>query len=391
MEELSMDNILGADEIDTLFLEDENNDSVDKTEETKNNNNNKDNNNTEPDNNTTEVVDTDSLFDTPESVGSVEENKQGKEDTSSEKTVSSPKKTDFYSSIANALKEDGIFQYLDASKVAEIKNAEDFAQAIKDEITSQFDERQKRIDAALSSGIEVSEIQKYESTIKYLDNISDQDISDESEKGEALRKQLIYNDYINNGYSKERAQREVKKSFDAGTDIEDAKESLKSNKAFFRKSYDNLIEEAEKAEKKEIENRKKDAETLRKSILEETKVFGDLQIDKATRQKAYDAISKPVYKDPDTGELFTALEKYELDNRLDFLKNIGLVYTLTDGFKNFDKFIKGKVKKEINKGLRELEHTINSTSRTADGSLRFVGGTEDDPDSYIGKGWKLDV
>ena len=381
MEELDLNNILSPEEMDNLFDEEGS-----KTQETPPEPTEDDNKNNE----TTEVqVDAEDLFES-ESVGSGKEDKQGKEDTSPDGTGTSPK-TNFYSSIASALKEDGIFQNLDNDKAKEIKDAESFAQAIRDEVSAQFDERQKRIDEALNAGIEPSEVQKYERTLNYLDSIKDENISDESEQGEQLRIQLIYNDFINRGYSKERAQREVKKSFDAGTDIEDAKESLKSNKEFFKSSYDSIVEEAKKEEEKEIEKRKKDAETLKKNILEEEKVFGELQIDKATRQKVFDNVSKPVYKDPETGKLFTALQKYEMDNRLDFLKNVGLIYTLTDGFKNLDGLIKGKVKKEVRKGLRELETTINNTARTADGNLKFATGVDEDPESYVGKGWHLDV
>lgn len=381
MEELDLNNILSPEEMDNLFDEEGS-----KTQETPPEPTEDDNKNNE----TTEVqVDAEDLFES-ESVGSGKEDKQGKEDTTPDGSGTSPK-TNFYSSIASALKEDGIFQNLDNDKAKEIKDAESFAQAIRDEVSAQFDERQKRIDEALNAGIEPSEVQKYERTLNYLDSIKDENISDESEQGEQLRRQLIYNDFINRGYSKERAQREVKKSFDAGTDIEDAKESLKSNKEFFKSSYDSIVEEAKKEEEKEIEERKKDAETLKKNILEEEKVFGELQIDKATRQKVFDNVSKPVYKDPETGELFTALQKYEMDNRLDFLKNVGLIYTLTDGFKNLDGLIKGKVKKEVRKGLRELETTINNTARTSDGNLKFATGVDEDPESYVGKGWHLDV
>lgn len=381
MEELDLNNILSPEEMDNLFDEEGSETQETPPESTEEK---------EKNNETTEVqVDAEDLFES-ESVGSGKEDKQGKEDTTPDRSGTSPK-TNFYSSIASALKEDGIFQNLDNDKAKEIKDAESFAQAMRDEVTAQLDERQKRIDEALNAGIEPSEIQKYERTLNYLDSIKDENISDESEQGEQLRRQLIYNDFINRGYSKERAQREVKKSFDAGTDIEDAKESLKSNKEFFKNSYDSIVEEAKKAEEKEVEERKKDAETLKKNILEEEKVFGELQIDKATRQKVFDNVSKPVYKDPETGELFTALQKYEMDNRLDFLKNVGLIYTLTDGFKNLDGLIKGKVKKEVRKGLRELETTINNTARTSDGNLKFATGVDEDPESYVGKGWHLDV
>jgi len=42
-------------------------------------------------------------------------------------------------------------------------------------------------------------------------------------------------------------------------------------------------------------------------MLSNDKAFGDLEVIQSNRQKAYDAITKPVYKDPDTGEYYTAV------------------------------------------------------------------------------------
>lgn len=388
-EELSLDNILGSDEIENLFSEEEEIQEVPQ-------NNDKDNpeeNKNDKDNETTEVIDVDNLFtDLPESVGSGKENNTGdKEDIHSEKDKDASPNKHFYSSVAKALKEEGIFQTLEDNEVEEISSAEDFAEAVNKQIHSMLDDRQKRIDEALNSGVSISDIQKYERALEFINSIQENDIVDESDKGEKLRKQLIYTDFINRGYSTERAQREVQKSFSSGTDIEDAKEALASNKEFFQSEYDNIIKEAKEEEQKEVENRKKQAEDLRRTILEDNKIFGDLQVDKITRRKIYDNISKPVYKDPETGELFTAIQRYEMENRTEFLKNIGLLFTLTDGFKNLDNLVKNKVRKEVKKGLRELEHTLNNTSRTSDGNLKFVSGVEDDPESFIGKGWEIDV
>ena len=80
-----------------------------------------------------------------------------------------------------------------------------------------------------------------------------------------------------------------------------------------------------------------------------------------------------------------------MEHRADFLKYVGLFYTLTNGFKDFDSLAKGKVKKELKKGLSELEKTLNGTSRNANGSLKMVTSVKDDPESYIGKGFKLDI
>ena len=386
-EELSLDNILGAEEIENLFVEDG------ETQDTPPANGEPPKKEEEPSKDkeeTTEVVDVDNLFtDTPESVGSGKENTEEKEDTTPKGDGTSPK--NFYSSIAKALKEEGIFPDLDDEGLSKVKDPEDFRDLIDQQIKAGLDERQKRINEALSVGVEPTEIRRYENTINFLDSVNNESISDESDKGENLRKNLIYQDFINRGYSKERAAREVQKSFNAGTDIDDAKEALKSNIDFFRDKYDELVNDAKSEAEQEEKERKEQAEKLKSSILNDKEVFGDLSVDKSTRQKIYDNIAKPVYKDPETGEYFTAIQKYEMENRTDFLKNIGLLFTLTDGFKNLDGLVKGKVKKEVKKGLRELEHTLNNTARTSDGNLKFVSGVDEDPESFIGKGWNLDV
>lgn len=382
-EELNLENILGTDEIDTLFVDE----NVQETPPEEKEKETEDNKSEEA----TEVVDVNGLFaEGPESVGSEENEIEEQEGTKTEKGNGTSPNNDFYSSIANAFKEEGIFPDLDDKDINSIKTAEDFRDLIENQIKAGIDERNRRIDEALNAGIEPTEIKKYENTINYLNSISDDAISDETERGETLRKQLIFQDFINRGYSKERAEREVNKSINSGSDIEDAKEALASNKEFFESAYDNLIKESREAEKREEQNRRKEAEELKKSILEGKEVFGEIQLDKPTRQKVFDAISKPVYKDPETGEFYTAIQKYEKDNHNEFLKNVGLLYTLTDGFKNIDKLVNGKVRKEVKKGLRELENTLNNTSRTSDGNLKFVSGVGDDPESSA-RGWDLDL
>ena len=379
MEELELDNILGIDEIENLFQED-------NVQETPPEEKGKEKETKEE---TTEVNPND-LFGEPESVGSGTEDKE-KEDTSTEKEKGASPNNNFYSSIAKALQEEGILPDLNNDITDKIETAEDFAEAIEHQIQAKFDERQKRIDDALNAGIEPTEISKYERMISYLDSIDDSVISDESDKGETLRKQLIYQDYINRGYSQERAKREVEKSFNAGTDLDDAKEALQGNKDFFTEQYNDLIEEAQKEEKAEQKRLKDEADSLKKSILEDKEVFGEFKVDKATRQKILENISKPVYKDPNTGMYYTAIQKYEKENRVDFLKNLGLIFTLTDGFKNLDGLVKTKVNKEVKRSLRELENTINNTARTSDGNLKFVTGISDDPSSIISKGFSIDI
>lgn len=337
-----------------------------------------------------EEINPDDLFDNPESVGSGKDNQEEEEDTQSEKDKGTSPKTNFYSSIASALKEEGIFPDLDDDTLNGIKTPEDFAEAVEKTVQARLDERQKRIDAALQADVEPDEVRRYEQTLANLDAIKEEYITDETEKGERLRKNLIYQDFRNRGYSEARAKREVEKSFNAGTDIEDAKEALESNREYFSTQYQNLIKEAQEEAKEEQRKIKEEAAQLKKSMLEDKEVFTGITLDKTTRQKAFDNITKPIFKTED-GEYLTAIQKYEMDNPVEFRKYLSVLFTMTDGFKNIDGLVKGKVKKEVKQSLRELEHKLSSTARNSSGNPRYVGGVEEDTESYIGKGWDLDV
>lgn len=337
-----------------------------------------------------EEINPDDLFDNPESVGSGKDNQEEEEDTQSEKDKGTSPKTNFYSSIASALKEEGIFPDLDDDTLNGIKTPEDFAEAVEKTVQARLDERQKRIDAALQADVEPDEVRRYEQTLASLDAIKEEYITDETEKGERLRKNLIYQDFRNRGYSEARAKREVEKSFNAGTDIEDAKEALESNREYFSNQYQDLIKEAQEEAKEEQRKIKEEAAQLKKAMLEDKEVFTGITLDKTTRQKAFENITKPVFKTED-GEYLTAIQKYEMDNPVEFRKYLSVLFTMTDGFKNIDGLVKGKVKKEVKQSLRELEHKLSSTVRTSTGNPRYVGGVEEDTESYIGKGWDLDV
>ena len=379
MEGLSLDNMMTEEEAAALF------ESENKQEENEEIISNNPEESKEEKKETTEVVDVNNLFtEKPESVGS--EDDKEKEDTSS-KEVTSP---NFYSSIAKTFAEDGVFQDLNDEAISKVKDAESFMDLVEEQIQSKLDERQKRIDQALNAGIEPTQVQRFENNIKILNSITDEAISEEGEKGENLRKNIIYEDYIQKGFSKERAIKAVERSITAGTDIEDAKEALQSCKEQVTKAYNNAVKEAEEVKAKEEKELKEQAEALKKSILSDKKPFGDLEIDKNTRQRVFDAISKPVFTDPETGERLTAIQKFEADNHNDFMKYVGLTYVLTDGFKSLDGLVKGKVKKEIGKGLKELEHTLNNTARNSDGTLKFTSGVNSDPESAFSR-FTLDI
>ena len=387
--ELNFDNILNEDQIANLFEEGEEIQETPPEQKENTENINKENsqeNNQEPhiNNEETTEVDAENLFDEPEGVSSKEKEK---EDTNSEKVSTSPNKN-FFSSVAKAFAEEGIFPDLNEDEIANINTAESFREIIDKQIQSQLSERQKRADEALNAGLEPDDIRKYENTLSYLEEVTDNKLEEETTEGEELRKRLIYQDYINRGFSQERATKEVKRSIDSGNDIEDAKEALNSNKEYFKSQYNKLLNDAKEEQKKYEQERKNQAEQLKKSIIEEKKVFGDIEVDKPTRQRIFDNLSKPVYKDEETGTYMTALQKYQHDNPNEFIKNVSTIFTLTDGFKNLNKLVKGKVNKEIKKGFRDLENALNNTARTSDGNINFASGVDDENSMF--KGYKFD-
>lgn len=372
MEFLNDDFILSNDEISILDFED----SPEEIQEEK----------TEEKETTTEDVDPNSLF-SSESVGSEEHIEEKKNPSTTTEDNSSPDNSNFYYSIANSLVEDGVLSNLDEDFVKSIKSPEDFAEAIEKQVNSKLEEKQRRITDALEAEVEPSVIRQYENVLGFLDSVKEDMITNEDEQGEKLRKDLIYQDFLNRGYSKERAAREVKKSFDSGSDIEDAKDALISNKEFYNSKYNDLIEESQKEVKAEKERTKKQMEELKKSLLEKDEVFKDIYIDEKTRKKAYENVVKPVYK-TENGEYLTAIQKYEEDNPVEFRRVLSILYTMTDGFQNIDKLIQKKVNKEVKNSLKSLEHTLRTPDKRT-GNLQFMGGG--DSESYSGKGWQLDI
>ena len=142
MEGLSFDNILGEQEIETLFtdpndtetqednIQQEEEDIDDSPTDGKGKKKEK----------TTEVINPETLFedDIPESVGSGKNKEGKKEDTVHDDDQDGTSPDNFYSSIANALAVDGIFPNLDEETVKKAVDAETFSNLIESETAEDF-------------------------------------------------------------------------------------------------------------------------------------------------------------------------------------------------------------------------------------------------------------
>lgn len=329
------------------------------------------------------------LFDHQESVDDIDEPVNNEDPDPSKSNGPSP--NNIYSSIAKDFKEDGIFPDLNDDEISDIDSADKLSELINKQVEKRYDEGQKRILDALNADVEPNQIRQYESMLKYLDDITDDDITGESDESVKLRQNLIYRDLINRGYKEDRAKRAVQKSFDNGNDVEDAKEAVQSNKDFFKNAYDNLIKEAKAEKDREIRERQNEMDKVKRSIMDGEAVLGNFVVPKEMRQKAFDAISRPIYKDPESGEMLSAVQKYAADNQYELLKIMGVVYAMTDGFKNMNGLIKGEVNKTTKKSLKNLTDALNSTTRNSDGSFRLANKLGGEDTYSGGDDWTLDV
>ena len=322
-----------------------------------------------------------------ESVGGEEKNEEEEDTGSPSGDGSSPT---VLSSIAVALKKDGIFPDFEDSELAAVKTPEDFAELVDKAVNARMEAETKRVRDLISNGVPVDSIKGYEQTLNYLNGITEEMLKAEGEEGDNLRKSLIYNDLIKKGYSEDRARREVEKSFKATSEVDDAIDALAGLKETFQKEYQQIQDEAKRKTDEAKALQKKQSDDFKKMVLEDEIKIGDSKLDKRTCQKVFDAVSKPVYKDPDTGHLLTAVQKFQKEQPLEFLKQLGLWYVLTDGGKNITSLTKKQVQAEKNKGIRELERKINSSSFNG-GSLRYDGGNADGSgdDILLSDDWKI--
>lgn len=375
-EELSLENILDGDDFAALI----NNET--ETSEVEETTSSEEEDSKEKDDNIPEV-NFEELFEaTPESVGNGDNKKEKKSTSSNESTSTSPKNT--FSSIAKAFVEEGILPDLTEEDINNIDSPETLKEAINNYIQSELSEQQKRIKSALEEGVAPEEVRNYEAIINNLESVTEDILEEESERGENLRKSLIFQDLLNKGYSKDKAEKTVSKIFSRGDDIEDAKDALKDNLDYYKSAYSNLLKQAEKQAEAKKEEYKKREERMKTLIMDsKSNLFEDYEIDKKVREKIYKNLFVPTHRDPSSGSMVTELQRYQMENPEEYYIKLATLFTLTDGFKSLNKVVGSKVKKEMKKGFRALEDKINSSSRTESGALDFFSGN--DPESYIGK------
>ena len=325
--------------------------------------------------------------DNPESVG--DDEKKEEEEAKPQGEGSSPKDENPFSSFAQALKGDGLFQFLDDEAVSKIVDAETFGEAFQNEIDARLDEETRRYKEAIQNGMSPSVIAQYQNTIQRLENITDEQIDSDDEQGANLRRTLLFRDFINRGFSEERAKKQVERIVSSGTDKDDAKDALESIKEYFKDKYQEQLDLNKQEAEAERQKVKREAEEFRKAVLEKDKLFEDIPIDKPTRKRAYEAMTR-IVKTNEEGEQLTAVQLYADEHPVEFRTALGIVWALTDGFTKMGNLLQKSVNKKVNKNLQEIESRLRNQGHQG-GSLSFTGGEDGNKGTGNSRRLRIDI
>ena len=334
-------------------------------------------------------VNAEDLFGTEDSESVGDDDNKEEEEAKPQGKGSSPKDGNLYSSFAQALKGDGLFQFLDDEAVGKIEDADSFREALENEVDARLDEQTKRYKEALESGMRPDVIVQYQNTIQRLESITDEQIDDESEQGANLRRTLLYRDFLNRGFSEERARKQVERIMSSGTDKDDAKDALESVKDYFKGKYQEQLDLKKQEAEAERQRIRQEAEDFKKAVLEKDKLFEDIPVDKPTRKKAYEAMTR-VVKTTDDGEQLTAVQLYADEHPVEFRTALGIVWALTDGFTKMGNLLQKSVNKKVNKNLQEIESRLRNQGHQG-GSFRFSEGEDGNKGAGNYKGFRIDI
>jgi len=309
----------------------------------------------------------------PEDVVGDEEDTEGSDD------ITSP---NLFSSFASQLRNDGVLPDVDLDKI-KIENTTDLASAIKGQIDAQVKEYiinkvgEDGFDA-LEKGVSLAQYQQHTNTVDTLDSITPEVLTNDLE----LAKQVILQDYVNQGLSENRAKRILQKTVDLGDDalLEDAKESINSLKVFEANRIEAEKIAAQERRQANIAAQEKIDNDLKNAIYTKKAFIEGIDVNKTIQDRVYKAITEVVGESPD-GVMENKLMQDRRQNPIEFDSKLYYLYEITDGFKDFSKI----TTKASSKAASDFEKVLRQTKFEDSGDPSFTV----DKDSYDGMGSEL--
>lgn len=237
--------------------------------------------------------------------------------------------------LASALYQDGIITGVTEEELKDVdgdKLAEFLKRTIKENEYSDLGERGREFLDAVRAGVPIEVATKIHNTELQLEGFtedafieSDDDDDDVAENKRATREQLIMNDLISRGFTKEVAKRKTDMSFKEGIDEEDAKIALDNLKNTMKHRKEAEIQAA----KVESENIQKQRVALVDKILKTEEILPGLKVPEGMRSKIARSLTEPTGRDAN-GRLRTYVSDKRsvnaelFDTRLNYFIELGL-------------------------------------------------------------------
>lgn len=287
-----------------------------------------------------------------------------------------------YSSFAKLLQEKDILSSLD-SDLENIKDidslSEAFQKEVEERIKSKYTEEDLKYLEYIKTGIPPEELAQNNKLIKQLESINEDTIESNAE----LRKQLIYQDYINQGLSESKALKLLNRTIELEQDKEEALEALGSLKEFeqqrIEKQKEQLnIEQEQRQAEYEAQQKK-----LKDTLYSKDEIIKGFKLNPTIKDKVYKSMTNIISESPN-GTPENALMKARREDPMEFDSKLYYLFEITKGFSDFSilsKKIKSSASKEVEQALR------NSNFIKESGMPNYL----QDNNSYSGIGDELNI
>ena len=239
--------------------------------------------------------------------GEEEEIVEDEEGTKKKEEIEPPASSDdepFTLVLARYQLEQGVLSSLDEEKLQEIiekdGEAAAFSYLIQNEVetnskavSDKLDDYSKEYAELRKSGFAAQDAGSTLLTLEALDSITDDDLQDDEK--EELRRTILKENYkATTSFSESKIDRLVKRAFDINADVEDAQEALES----LREAKKQELEYAKETQKKAQEDAQtaynEQIQSLGKHIDDLEEIIPGKKINKQTKGKIKDIITKPV-------------------------------------------------------------------------------------------------
>lgn len=165
-------------------------------------------------------------------------------------------------------------------------------------------------------------------------------------------------------------EKTVQSSIDLGDDVDEAKEYLNELKDLIKNEITAEEQEAQKAQALQVEENRRSLEALKDSINSLNEIIPGVQINKQTKVKMYEDISKPVQDSK--GRVTNAIWAKRSEDPMFF--DSRLAYLLETGYfvkgATWNKASQAKVTTEISDLEKALQDKSNTVSKTGTHVLR---------------------